>query len=90
MQDTYYLISQKVDNQVTKFDQLLKYMIFFFKDHAENEVGRVTLDLFLCLNKALYKIWQVVSTLVLVYFGRPRLGHTIKTNFIKFQVVVQF
>ena len=56
MQDTYYLISQKVDNQVTKFDQLLKYMIFFFKDHAENEVGRLTLDLFLCLKKALYKI----------------------------------
>ena len=26
----------------------------------------------------------MVSTLVLIYFGRPRLGHKIKTNFIIF------
>ena len=28
---------------------------------------------------------QVVSTLLLIYFGKPRLEHTIKTNFITFQ-----
>ena len=27
----------------------------------------------------------MVSTLVLIYFARPRLGQTIKTNFITFQ-----
>ena len=27
------------------------------------------------------------STLVLIYFGRPGLGHTVKTNFITFQTV---
>ena len=27
----------------------------------------------------------MVSILVLIYFGRPRLGHIIKTNFITFQ-----
>ena len=29
----------------------------------------------------------MVSTLVLTHFGRPALGHTIKTNFITFQTV---
>ena len=29
----------------------------------------------------------MASTLVLIYFGRPLLGHTIKTNFIEFQIV---
>ena len=30
----------------------------------------------------------MVSTLVLIYFNRTRLGHTIKTNCIKFQISV--
>ena len=29
----------------------------------------------------------MVSNLVLIYFGRPRLGHTIKTNLITFQIL---
>ena len=29
----------------------------------------------------------MVGTLVLIYFGRPRRKHTIKTNFIIFQTV---
>ena len=29
----------------------------------------------------------MISTLVLIYFGRARLGHTIKINFIIFQIV---
>ena len=49
---------------------------FFFKNHAENEVRRQVPDLFLFLKKALYKI--KVSTLVLIYFGKPWLQHTIK------------
>ena len=30
---------------------------------------------------------QVVSTLVSIYFGSPRLGHRVKSNCIKFQTV---
>ena len=33
--------------------------------------------------KALYEVKAVVSTLVLIYFGRPWLGDTIKTNCIE-------
>ena len=29
----------------------------------------------------------MVNTLVLIYFGRPKLWHTIKSNFITFQIV---
>ena len=29
---------------------------------------------------------QVVSTLVLRYFGRPPLGHKLRTNFIAFPI----
>ena len=29
----------------------------------------------------------MISTLVLIYFGSPGLGYTIKTNFIAFQIV---
>ena len=41
-------------------------------------------DLFLFLRKALIRQRQVVRALVSIYLGRPRLGHTIKTNFITF------
>ena len=30
--------------------------IFFFKNHAENEAGRLVLDLFLFFKKALYEV----------------------------------
>ena len=42
--------------------------------------SRALFDFF---KKASYKEKQVVCTLVLIYFGRPRLGHTTKT----FQIV---
>ena len=29
----------------------------------------------------------MLSTFALIYFGRPRLGHTMKENFIIFQIV---
>ena len=37
--------------------------------------------------KVLYEVKQVVSSLVLIYFGRCGLEHTIKANFITFQPV---
>ena len=30
--------------------------MFFFKNHAENEVGKLVLDVFLFFKKALYKV----------------------------------
>ena len=41
-----------------KFDQVTdcNRIIFFFKNHAENEAERLVPDLFLVFNKALYKI----------------------------------
>ena len=59
--------------------------ILFFKSHAENEAGRLAPNFFLLFKKALCKVKQVVSTLDLIYFGRPPLWHKIKTNFITFQ-----
>ena len=29
----------------------------------------------------------MINTLVLIYFGRPQLDHTIKTSFITFQTI---
>ena len=42
---------------------------------------------FLLLKKLYRWSMQEVSTLVLIYFVRPRLSHTIKINLIKFQTV---
>ena len=58
---------------------------FFFKNHGENEVGRLALDNFLFLKNASYKLKQVVSTLILIYFGRSWLVHETKTNFLTYQ-----
>ena len=44
---------------------------FFFK-HVGKEAGRLAPDLFFL--KALYGVKQLIKTLVLVYFGSPRLG----------------
>ena len=55
--------------------------IFFFKKDAENKVERLVAGP--CLIFKLSK--QAIITLLLIYFGRFRLGHTIKINFITFE-----
>ena len=63
-----------------KLGQLLEYdvrIFFFFKDHAENEAGRLVLGLFLLLKKVFIKEKQEFSTLVLIYFD-IELGLDIK------------
>ena len=52
-----------------------------FKNRAENKIGRLDRPLFAILKT--FK--QVVTSLVLIYFGRPQLGNTIKENLIIFQ-----
>ena len=51
-------ISQSKGNQTMKFGQLIEYkkIIFFFKNHAENEVRRQVPDFFLFFKKALFKV----------------------------------
>ena len=46
-------ISRSKSNQTMKFGQLRRE-IFFFKNHTENEAGRLVPDFFLFLRKVLY------------------------------------
>ena len=44
-------------NLSMKFDQVIGYnKIFFFKNHAENEGGKLVPDLFLFFKKAFYEV----------------------------------
>ena len=61
--------------------------IFFFRNYAGNEVGRLVPERFSFLKKDLSKKKASDQPFSLTYFSRPRLGHTIKTNFITFQAV---
>ena len=76
-----------------KFSQLIEYNVtnIFLEQIAENEAGRLDAHLFVfCFfkkKKALYKVKQLISTLISIYFSTPRLGHTIDVNCIKFQTV---
>ena len=51
-----YLYCPISHNQSMKFGQLIARKIFFFKNHAENEAGRLVPILFLFFKKALYKV----------------------------------
>ena len=62
-----------------KFSQIIEDNV----RNVENETGSLHLVFF---KKALCEK-QVVTTLVSIYFGSLQLGHTIKTNCIKFQTV---
>ena len=58
LQYTLLNISQNKGNQTMKFGQLIEYnnRNTFLKTHAQNEAGRVVLDLFLFFRKALYEV----------------------------------
>ena len=51
-------ISHSKGNQAMKFGQLILYnkKNIFFKNHAENEAGRLVPDLLLLFNEVLYEI----------------------------------
>ena len=51
-------ISKNKDNQTMKFDPVpeLSKEIFFFKNHAENEAGRLVYNLSLIFEKAFYEL----------------------------------
>ena len=57
--NTLRSISQSKGNKAMKFGQVMKdnkVNIFFFKNHAENEPGKLIPDLFLFLKKALNEV----------------------------------
>ena len=87
---TYCPISQEV-KEIRKWNlvswQNITWEIFFFKNFTENGARGLVPDPFLFFKKALHKVKQVVSTLNLMYFGRPQIEHTIKARFITFQTV---
>ena len=77
-----------------KFSQLIEYNVtnIFLEQIAENEAGRLVAHLFVLFffskkKEALYKVKQLISTLISIYFSTPRLGHTIDVNCTKFQTV---
>ena len=76
-------ISRSKGNQAIKFGQLIKYSvrIFFLKNHAENEVGRLVLDIFLFFKKALYEVKASSLQLSVNIFWCPSTWHAIKTNY---------
>ena len=57
--------------------------IFFFKNNAENELAALIPYFFLFFEKTSYKLKQVFSTWVSIFFGSPQLKHTIKASCIK-------
>ena len=54
----FHNTSKSKDNNTMKFDQLIEYDAknVFFKNHAENEAGKLVPDLFLFFKKALYEV----------------------------------
>ena len=47
--------------------------MFFFKNHAENEAGKIVSDLFLIYKKALYEVKVINRTSVSISFDSPEL-----------------
>ena len=78
-------ISRSKGNQATKFGQLINHSVrnIFPQKSCRFKNPTSSRPLFVFLKGFM----QVVSTLVLIYFGRPRLGYKAKTNFITFQFV---
>ena len=50
-------------------------IIFFFKNHAKNEAGRLVTDLFLSFQKTTVRQKQLVSSFVLTYLVAPNLAY---------------
>ena len=47
--------------------------MFFFKNHVENELGRLVLDVSLFFKKVLYEVKQVTCSLVSIYIDSLQL-----------------
>ena len=58
-------ISRSKDSQTMKLGQIVEFnvRIFFFKNHTENEAGRLFRDLFLFFKEVLFKVKASVQHL---------------------------
>ena len=65
----------------------MKREIFFSKNHAKNEAGRLVPGLSLFLNKALHELKASGPQLSFNIFRQSSTLHTIKTNYIKLQTI---
>ena len=73
-----------------KFGQLIEYNkrnIFFFKNHAENEAGRLVSDLFKFFKETLCQVKAGGLQVSFNIFRQPATSHKIKTNCIKLQTI---
>ena len=59
-----------------KFGQVIEYNMrnIFFKNHAENEAGKLIPDLFLSFRKTLYEVKASGLQLSFNNFDNPQLG----------------
>ena len=67
-------ISRSENNQTMKLGQVIEHnkRNIFFKNHFENETGRLVWDFFLFFKEALYKANQVVCSLGSIYDDSPQ------------------
>ena len=81
---------KRKENQAMKIGQLMKYSLrnIFLQKSCRKWGRRPIPDLFLCFKKSFR--WgkrKSSAPYFYIYFGRPQLRHTIKTNFRTFQTV---
>ena len=57
--------------------------IFFFKNNADNEAGRLVPDLFLFFKKALYEVKASGLQLSFNHFRKSSTWQTIKTKYVE-------
>ena len=57
--------------------------IFFFKNNADNEAGRLVPDLFLFFKKALFKAKAIGLQLSFNHFRKSSTWQTIKTKYVE-------
>ena len=82
-------ISRNKDNQTTKFDQLKEYdarKFFFFKNHEENEAGRLEPNLYLFFKKASYMVKSTGQHRSFNIFWQSSTGRS-NESCLKFQAV---
>ena len=76
------IISHKV-KETRSGKKFITREIFFFKNHAQNETGRLVPDLFLFFKKALYEVNASGLKLSFNQFRQSSTWQTIKTKNMK-------
>ena len=84
-------ISRSKGNQTMKLGQVIEYnnINIFFKNHAQNEVGRLVPDLFLFFKNVLYEVKSGGLQLNFDIVRQFSVWHTIKTNRVKLRLLIR-